>query len=238
MEGYTGILARDLAPALDSRTNRYLENISDAAERMDRLIAALLDYGRLGHSEFPLRPVSCGGAVFEILQELGPRIVEAKASIAVPEKFPEVMGNEKLLELIFRQLVRNALTFVRPDVSPSITIRFTREVATHSAPLIRCWVEDNGIGIPAGREHKAFWIFERLHPGSAYPGIGMGLALASKAVERMQGKIGVETGEMEGSRFWFELPLAPDEISWEEKATDVYDASAEIAEDTVKVPAH
>jgi hypothetical protein len=51
----------------------------------------------------------------------------------------------------------------------------------------------------------------------------------------MQGRIGVETGEMVGSRFWFELPLARDETSWEENATDVYNAATEIAQGSVKV---
>jgi len=81
--------------------------------------------------------------------------------------------------------------------------------------FVRFWVEDNGIGIPVQRRHKAFWIFERLHPARQYPGTGMGLALASKAVECMNGRVGVEAAPVKGSRFWFEVPV----VSKEDQAT-------------------
>ena len=217
MEGYTGILAKDLGPALDQTATRYLENISEAAQRMDWLIGGLLEYGTLGHAQFPVRPLRCDTIFDNVIHELTPRIVAANARVHLPEAYPELFGNEKLLELVFLQILKNALTFVTRGVSPVIYVRFeTRSGAGHDA-RVRCWIEDNGIGIPAERSHKAFWIFERLHPGSSYPGIGMGLALASKAIERMHGKIGVEAGEECGSRFWFELPAAHPEAHAEEQ---------------------
>ena len=51
-------------------------------------------------------------------------------------------------------------------------------------------------------------MFERVHPEKHYEGTGIGLAIVRKAVERMNGAVGVESDGVTGSRFWFELPIA------------------------------
>jgi signal transduction histidine kinase len=73
--------------------------------------------------------------------------------------------------------------------------------------MIRLWVEDNGIGIPADQHHRAFRVFERLH-GGRYAGTGIGLSIVRKGVERMGGQVGLESGPGQGTRFWIELPRA------------------------------
>jgi K+-sensing histidine kinase KdpD len=209
MEGYTNILTRDMPDRLDSTALRYLGNIGTAAERMDLLIAGLLEYGRLGHEQFPLRPLSAQRVLEKVLQELKPQITTLNARIIIPDSCPETFANETLLFIVFLNLLSNALKFVVPGDSPQVEVSCeTIAVDDNPIPYARFCVLDNGIGIPAERRHKAFWIFERLHPAMDYPGIGIGLALASKAVERMDGRIGVEPGQAGGSRFWFELPLA------------------------------
>jgi signal transduction histidine kinase len=67
---------------------------------------------------------------------------------------------------------------------------------------VRLWVEDNGIGIDEEYHQRIFGVFERLHGIEVYPGIGIGLAIARRAVERMNGQIGLESTPGQGSRFW------------------------------------
>jgi signal transduction histidine kinase len=126
-----------------------------------------------------------------------------------------VVANEILLEVVFSNLLWNALKFVQPGSSPSIHISFeTREYAGSSelqqtVQSARIIVADNGIGIAPEYLDRVFKIFERLNTRDSYPGTGMGLAIAEKAVELMDGKIGVASVPDHGSHFWFELPLAP-----------------------------
>jgi PAS domain S-box-containing protein len=81
--------------------------------------------------------------------------------------------------------------------------------AAVSSANIRLWIEDNGIGIEPRHQENIFQAFERLHGVETYPGTGMGLAIVRKGVERMGGRVGVESQFGEGSRFWIELPQAP-----------------------------
>ena len=72
----------------------------------------------------------------------------------------------------------------------------------------RLWIEDNGIGIKPEHQARLFGMFERLHPEYEYEGTGIGLAIVRKAVERMNGSVGVESDGVSGSRFWVELRVA------------------------------
>ncbi|MGB7892630.1 MAG: CHASE3 domain-containing protein [Microcoleus sp.] len=72
-------------------------------------------------------------------------------------------------------------------------------------PIIRLWVEDNGIGIALEHQKRIFRVFERLHGIESYPGTGIGLAIVKKGVDRMGGQVGVESQLGQGSRFWIQL---------------------------------
>ena len=74
---------------------------------------------------------------------------------------------------------------------------------------LRIWVADSGIGIAPEFHKKIFGLFQRLHTQNLYPGTGVGLAMVQKGIERMGGRIGLESDAGQGSRFWFELQLAP-----------------------------
>ena len=72
--------------------------------------------------------------------------------------------------------------------------------------MVRISIKDNGIGIAKQHHHKVFGVFEKLHDPEAYPGTGMGLAIVEKAIQRMGGRVGVDSTPGQGSCVWFELP--------------------------------
>ena len=69
--------------------------------------------------------------------------------------------------------------------------------------MVRIWFEDKGIGIEAQYHDKIWQMFQQLN--KSYEGTGIGLALVSKVVDRMDGRVGVESEPNRGSRFWVEL---------------------------------
>jgi len=73
--------------------------------------------------------------------------------------------------------------------------------------FVRVWVGDNGPGIAVEHQEQIFRPFTRLD-GEKHPGTGIGLAIVQKGVERLGGRVGVESTLGEGSRFWIELRKA------------------------------
>jgi len=63
-------------------------------------------------------------------------------------------------------------------------------------------------GIAPQYQKKIFGLFQRLHSTETYPGTGIGLALVRRGIERMGGRVGLESGAGAGSKFWFELKNA------------------------------
>ena len=113
---------------------------------------------------------------------------------------PAVLGHRATLGQVMGNLVSNAIKFVAPGVRPRVRIR-----AEESGDFFRLWVEDNGIGVALEHQERIFRIFERLHGVETYPGTGIGLAIVQKGVERLGGRVGLESAPGEGSRFWIEL---------------------------------
>ena len=221
IEGFTSILLKEYNARLDPAGVEYLQSISKASHRMDLLIHGLMEYGRMGHGSFPLQPVNARNVLRKVLARLRTEISSKRAEIELGNHWPEVIANDDLLEIIFSNLLQNSLKFLPPGLAPRI--RVWAESPKDSVPAskevlenfdrryVRFVVQDNGIGIPAEFIWRAFWIFERLHPGENFPGTGIGLAIASKAVERMDGRLGAHSEVNAGSRFWFQLQaVTPD----------------------------
>jgi len=124
----------------------------------------------------------------------------AEKAVRIQGPLPPVWANPLALEQVLVNLLSNALKFVQPGVPPKVTIR-----AQEHDSRVRVVVEDNGIGIPLEQQKRIFDIFERLHSTDAYPGTGIGLAIVEKSMERMGGRVWVESTPGQGSRFWIEL---------------------------------
>jgi signal transduction histidine kinase len=206
MEGYSKILLNQYAPRFDAAGEEYANRISEAAARMDILIHGLLEYGRLGHEQFPVETVQSGMVLERVLGLLKCEIARKKAEVRIQGEWPVIAGNGKLFEIVLTSLISNALKFVAPDVAPQVRLR-----AEGHGSMVRFCVEDNGIGIAPEYLGKVFHIFERLHTKGSYAGTGIGLAIATKAAERMDGRVGVESMLNQGSQFWIELPRAPND---------------------------
>jgi signal transduction histidine kinase len=171
---------------------------------MDTLISDLLEYSRLTRRELKIDEVPLRAAVDEALREQASAILESDAEIHVAEMTMSVHAHELTLVQVIGNLVSNAIKFVAPGVRPLVRISARNDTAR-----VRLFVEDNGIGIEQMHQARIFEVFERLHVSAEYPGTGIGLAIVRKGIERLGGRVGVESSLNTGSRFWVELPLPP-----------------------------
>jgi len=201
MQGLVQALVADYIDQLDAVGQDYAGRIAAAAERMDTMIQDLLAYSRLSHADMRLQAADVGDVVQEALSLLEAEIQEKEAQVTVERPLLlQVLGHHATLVQVVENLVSNAVGFVAPDVQPQVRVS-----AEERGEWVRLWVEDKGIGIAPGHHERIFRIFERLHGIETYPGTGVGLAIVLRGMERMGGRVGVESEVGQGSRFWVEL---------------------------------
>jgi signal transduction histidine kinase len=202
IHSFSDLLLTDYQREIDSTGQDYLSRIREAAGRMDRLIQDLLAYGRVSQENLALERIDLDVAVAAVLHELRDEIQQNEATIvALPTGFA-LRANGTLLHQVLSNLLGNALKFVDAR-KPHVTI-----TAQRAGTLVRVSIADNGIGIAPELHGRIFGLFERLHTPGVYPGTGIGLAIVAKAIERMNGRVGVDSTPGAGSTFWFELPAA------------------------------
>ncbi len=188
---------------LDERGREYIEFAVDGAKRMQVLITDLLSFSRIGRVNDRTERLELDPVLDRALRTLGPAIAEAGATVHRPERLPAVVGDPTLLELLWQNLLGNAVKFAAPGRKPELRIEHEeRDGAHHFA------VSDNGIGVPPEFAEKVFVIFQRLHNREEYGGTGLGLAICRKIVEFHGGRIELDTAYTGGARFRFTLPVA------------------------------
>jgi PAS domain S-box-containing protein len=202
MEGYTQLLQNILADKLGPKEIDFFGRIMASAERLDNLIQDVLQYSRVARVPLELKEINLEKIVNQVISDY-PHLQPPGADIRMQKPLMQALGHEAFLTQCISNLLSNAVKFVAPGVKPKVTV-YTRPYGRE----MRLFVEDNGIGIPADNQKQIFGIFQRLHPHTAYPGTGIGLAIVQKAVQRMGGQVGVESTLGKGSTFWLQLKRA------------------------------
>ncbi len=199
VSSFSSIVLAQNRQQLDASGVMLLEKVVAGAKRMDNLVEDVLTLSRVSQSEMESACVDVQGLVLQLIQER-PELQPPKARVAVQIPLLPVKGDRASLNQCLENLLGNAAKFVKPGVTPEIRV-YTEAVDGN----VRLWVTDNGIGIPAEEKQKIFEPFHRLHSAQEYEGSGIGLAIVQKAVERMGGRVGIESEVGQGSRIWVEL---------------------------------
>jgi signal transduction histidine kinase/CheY-like chemotaxis protein len=181
----------------EEEARELLQKVSASAERMDALIRDALNYSRSVRQVLPLEDVDTGALLRGMLDSY-PELQPSRAHIHVEGELPVVLGNEAGLTQCFSNLLENAVKFVKGGQMPDV-----RVWGEEREGWARIWVADRGIGISTDMLPRVFDMYSR--GGNSYEGTGVGLALVRKVAQRMGGRVGVESEEGSGSRFWIEL---------------------------------
>ena len=198
---YTQLLSQRYTDRLDDTGQEFLLYVVDAVRRMDALLNDLLSYSQhLGAKPVAFESVNAEAVLMGVLMTLQAAIKEARGTVTHDPLPTDVTADFAQLSQLLQNLVGNALKYRKPDVSP--------EIHVSAADSDEEWifsVRDNGVGIEPAYRDQVFGIFKRLH-GREYPGTGMGLAICKKIVERLGGRIWVESEPGVGSTFFFTVP--------------------------------
>jgi signal transduction histidine kinase len=199
-QSFAEALLEDYGDVLGDTGRDYARRINESADRLNHLVQDLLAFSRLSRAEINIEIIDLRQLVLGICKDMDFQIKEAKADIHVEDFSFAVCANNATLGTAVTNLISNAIKFCQPGVPPEIRI-----AAEDRGNWVRLNICDNGIGIAPEHHGQVFGIFNRLHKAGDYPGTGVGLAIVQRGVERMGGRVGVESAEGKGSRFWIEL---------------------------------
>ena len=198
---YSEMLRRKYGSKLDAKADRYLSYLTEGSARMEHLLRDLRAFTHASTHSGPSPEVDANAVLGGALENLRVPIDESRAEV-ISGPLPTVRLHEFQLGQLFQNIIGNAIHY-KSEAAPHITIN-----AEPDGDAWRFSIQDNGIGIAAEYREKIFGMFKRLHTAADYAGSGMGLAICQRIVERVGGRIWVESQLGRGSTFFFTLPAA------------------------------
>jgi signal transduction histidine kinase len=202
---------------LDRDAAEAVQFIQTAVTRLSAIIDALLRLSRVGRVEYQKQTVDVDATVRRVVQSLGESITRRQAQVTV-QTLPPAFADPLAVDQIFANLITNAVYYLDPQRPGTIEIGSQGASPSAEMPGMQVYfVKDNGLGIPAEHQAKAFLAFQRLHPGVA-PGEGIGLALVRRVIERHGGKIWLTSTVGVGTTFYVALPQPPEVVDKAQEA--------------------
>jgi len=208
MKWCLGLLLSGRLGSIDKKQLEQLDLLKENTERMIRLVNDLLNVSRLeqGRLLSEIKPCSLVEPIEEMVKQYIPiaKARNVKVSFDKDEKeIPLVLTDPRQIRLVIQNLLDNAIRYTRKQGKVKIRLKVKKSV-------VRCEVEDNGVGIPERDKKHIFKKFFRSQNAMKYQtiGTGLGLYIAKAIVEASGGRMGFESQENKGSTFWFELPIA------------------------------
>ncbi len=206
------LLENALTMSVDDRER--LESLMRLTLRMDSLLNSLLHFSRVGRTNLDFETVNLNELVEDALEMVGARRADRSCRISIPRPLPTIACNAVRVREIFSNLASNAIKYNRHAL-PLVEITYTAAddaSRSQTAPpqakghTIYC-VRDDGIGIEARHFDQIFRMFKRLHGRDEFGGgMGAGLTVVQKVVQRHGGAIWLESTPGGGSSFYFTLP--------------------------------
>lgn len=205
--GLTDILQKELGSA--SKATRYLQTLRASADAVFTVVNDILDYSRIQAGKLSLtqRAFSLDAFLDTLCQ--GYRIQAGNGRVAFESDYPpelgHVHGDPDRLRQVLMNLINNAFKFTDEG---RVSLRLDAQRLSRGLDL--CFtVSDTGCGIDEADQRKLFQPFSQVDTSltRAHQGSGLGLVISKELVERMGGRVGVESQPGAGSRFTVQLLL-------------------------------
>jgi len=196
---WTDLLESEYAASLDEQAREYLAQIRRYNRRTSDLIGAQLVLAEIGTAPIAIGRVDVDGVFEELRRDFKPELDAAHAALRKSE-LPEVEADPRHVYQLFRNLIENSIKYRRADVPLEI-----RAFGRRTEDAVEIQFRDNGRGFAAGDEEKIFEIFERAGETGA-EGVGLGLAVCRRIVERCGGEIEASSAPEGGAVFDIRFP--------------------------------
>lgn len=201
---YVQIIREDLDGQGSDALLSHLDQVSQSARHMGLQIDGLAEMARLTRVDLQSKPLDLGPMLRDVCAELAPTFEGRHVQWQFAPDVPSLKGDAGLIRRVLLEILSNAVKFTRLQSLAHIS------VAWAEADDGQCFISvtDNGVGFNPAYTPKLFHVFQRLHGAREFEGLGMGLALTRKIIERHGGTVSAQGGLNAGCCVSFSLALA------------------------------
>jgi signal transduction histidine kinase len=195
MEGLTNLLRDILQGKLVSEDQQLLDMLADAVDKLKKTVADLAEITKVQKElQAKVEPLSFDQVLQDVMDDIDNLVKDSDATVQADFSVKDLLYARKNLRSILYNLVSNAIKYRAPGRQPEVLISTFAE-----DDYVVLQVQDNGLGIKKGQQHKLFSMFKRLH--NHVDGTGIGLYIVKRIIENNGGRIEVESELDEGTTF-------------------------------------
>jgi PAS domain S-box-containing protein len=199
VNGFAAMLLESEGDRLTDAGKISLSKVVHSSQRMGMMLTNLIDYLHIVKYPISIEQLDMTSIARKVIAQLTTELNGADVSV---HAIPEVCGDQALITRLLKNLLDNSIKYSSPDRQLRIHIGFDE---AESAYFIR----DNGIGFDPDNSSKLFGLFQRLEAHPAIPGLGVGLAIARRIVEKHAGRIWAHAEKGVGATVFFHIPSLP-----------------------------
>jgi signal transduction histidine kinase len=194
---YTELLEEEVGALLPDESRGHLTRVGVLAQKMRRMVDAVLDYARAGRASTAFETVDAADVIRDQVEFLAP---PKNVTVVVDDDLPTFEAARVPFEQVFRNLIGNAIKYGRAEGA---------EIRVSAGRANDCWhfvVADNGPGVADAQQERIWRLFQTTRPSE---GAGIGLALVKRIVEAQGGRVYIESSPGHGARFHVLWPKHP-----------------------------
>jgi light-regulated signal transduction histidine kinase (bacteriophytochrome) len=205
---FSRMLGDEYGAKLDDAGKGYLDQVLKSTDRMATIIDDLLKLSRLTKAEIKRTEVDLSSIAKALAQDLlkgnQKGNFQREVEFVIDDNIV-IYADSGLMRIVMDNLFSNAWKFTSKRSQAKIEFSSKRK-----GGKTICFVRDNGDGFNMAHSKKLFTPFQRLHSESEFPGIGIGLAITRRIIERHGGKVWAESEPGSGATIYFEVPAGID----------------------------
>ena len=198
--GFSQTLRDDAGSRLSAEERQSLERIENAGKSMAELIDDILELSRMSSARMSRSSIDVTKLARQCLENLLSKYHANEIVWDIKEGMT-ASADRRFVIVLLENLLDNAIKYTTRTESPVIKIGSLKKDGDTVF-----YVLDNGAGFDMKFADKLFEPFQRLHQDQGYTGTGIGLAIATRVVQRHGGRIWAESQPGMGSTFYFTLP--------------------------------
>ena len=202
IKGFLGLLETDALEGNIQRMKQDIFRITEATNKMQRLLNELLELSRIGRVVNPSHTVAFEDTVQDAAAAVRGRLDTRKIKLTIEHNLPNVFVDRTRIVQVIQNLLDNAAKFMGDQANPQIVVG-TEGCDKDGKPIL--FVRDNGIGIKPNQIEMLFGLFRKLDVNAE--GTGVGLVLVKRIIEVHGGRVWITSdGIGHGTTVWFTLP--------------------------------